>query len=337
MHMISQIAAVRQRQDWQNVLANAITNPAELLQVLGLDASLLMPMQQAAKQFSLRIPRAFVARMQKGNPYDPLLRQVLPLGEELQQHPEYSVDPLQEHTVNPIPGLLHKYKGRVLLTVAGACAINCRYCFRRHFPYAENNPGRVGWEKVISYIQADASIKEVIFSGGDPLLATDISLRDLIEKIAAITHVNTLRIHTRMPVVIPERITPELIKILSDTRLRSVMVLHCNHAQEIDNTVFAAMDKLQDAKITLLNQTVLLKGINDDAAILAGLSEILFACGILPYYLHLLDKVTGSAHFAVSEIIAKKIYAELLELLPGYLVPRLVKEVPGAYSKCPVV
>lgn len=336
MHTISQIPANRQRQEWQIALANVISNPEELLQVLELDASLLLPAMRAAQHFSLRVPRSFVSRMQKGNPADPLLLQVLPINQELIQHPEYSVDPLQEHTVNPRPGLLHKYHGRVLLTVAGACGINCRYCFRRNFPYNENNPGRIGWEKAFNYIQADCSIKEVIFSGGDPLIATDNVLQDLITKIADIPHVTTLRIHTRLPMVIPERITADLIDVLTSTRLQAVVVMHCNHAQEIDESVMAAMTKLREAKIILLNQAVLLKNINDDAAVLAELSEKLFSCGIIPYYLHLLDKVQGTAHYNVTASRGKKIHTELLALLPGYLVPRLVNEVPGKKSKCPV-
>lgn len=336
MHIIPRINTDWQLQDWQTAMSSAITDPAELLQVLALDASLLPIARLVAQQFALKVPHSFVSRMKKGDINDPLLRQILPLGEELNHHPEYSVDPLRENSVNPLPGLLHKYHGRVLLTVAGICGVNCRYCFRRNFPYEDNNPGRGGWEKVIDYIEADSSISEVIYSGGDPLIASDKNLKELTQRIAAIPHVKTLRIHTRMPIVIPMRVTSSLIDFLTCTRLRPVMVLHCNHPQEIDLSIEQAMRKLRDANITLLNQSVLLKEVNDNAEVLIELSEKLFSCGILPYYLHLLDRAQGTAHFAVSEFSAQQLFAELMQKLPGYLVPRLVREVPGAESKTPI-
>lgn len=321
--------------NWQQALKNVITNPHDLIKCLELDINLLPAAERAAKLFPLRVPKGFVARMQKGNINDPLLKQVLPLDAELNEVPGFSLDPLQESTYNPISGLIHKYQNRVLLTVTGACAINCRYCFRRHFPYNENNPGSSGWEKALTYIESDTSIKEVILSGGDPLLATDKALKNLIDKIASIPHIKILRIHSRLPIVLPERITDNLITYLTSTRLKVVMVLHCNHANEIDDTVFSVVELMRAAKITTLNQAVLLKGVNDSVTALVNLSEALFEIGILPYYLHLLDKVQGAAHFEVEEGKAKVIYQTLATYLPGYLVPKFVYEQPGALSKLP--
>ncbi|CAN5238454.1 EF-P beta-lysylation protein EpmB [soil metagenome] len=318
---------------WQQILANVITDPAELCRLLELDNKWIEPARLAAAKFPLRVPHGFVARMQKGNPYDPLLLQVLPLAAELHLHQDYSVDPLQEAATNPLPGLLHKYQGRVLLNIISACGIHCRYCFRRFFPYAENNPGSQGWEKVLDYIQQDSSIEEVIFSGADPLAANDRVLASLSQKIAAITHVKRLRIHTRMPIVIPARITAEFISWFTATRLQSILVVHCNHAQEIDASVMAAMQLLKTHGVTVLNQSVLLRDINDSVASLKALSEVLFSCGVLPYYLHLLDKVQGAAHFDVSEVEARELMRKLMLQLPGYLVPKLVREIAGEGSK----
>jgi len=274
--------------------------------------------------------------MKKGDIHDPLLQQILPLGAELQEHPGFVKDPLNETAVNPISGLLHKYHGRVLLTVIGTCAINCRYCFRRSFPYHENNPGTAGWEKALEYIANDSSITEVIFSGGDPLVATDKYLFTLSQKIAAIPHVKTLRIHTRLPIVLPERITTDFIEWFTSSRLKPVLVVHCNHPQEINEEVAVRLHKLRDAKITLLNQAVLLKNINDKADILIKLSETLFEHGVLPYYLHLLDRTRGTAHFEVEEARAKQLIAKIMQKLPGYLVPKLVREIAGAPAKSPI-
>lgn len=321
---------------WQNQLAQAICNPDELIQVLQLDADLIEPARLAAQQFSLRVPRGFVARMQLGNVEDPLLKQVLPLGVELNDKEGYSLDPLAEQAVNPIPGLLHKYYGRVLLTVTGTCGVNCRFCFRRYFPYEDNNPGSAGWERALNYIANDQSITEVIFSGGDPLAASDNHLSKLVQKIVSIEHVKTLRIHSRLPIVIPERITPEMLQWFTQTRLKPVLVTHCNHAQEINDTVCVAMEQLKRTGVTLLNQAVLLKGVNDTADALMALSEAVFAAGILPYYLHMLDKVQSVGHFEVSEAKALALHWQIAQKLPGYLVPRLVKEVPGAPAKLAV-
>lgn len=321
---------------WQIALKNSITDPAELLEFLDLDLALLPAAQAAVKLFPLRVPRGFVARMQKGNLQDPLLRQVLPLGIELAETPGFTQDPLQEKNANPIPGLLHKYHGRVLLTTVSSCAVNCRYCFRREFPYNENNPGNQGWDRVLDYIAQDKTISEIILSGGDPLVATDEYLETLCQKIAAIPHVKTLRIHSRLPIVLPARITDDFVKWVTALDLRVVLVTHCNHPQEIDSEVCEAFKRLRQSGITLLNQAVLLKEINDSAEVLVALSELLFDVGVLPYYLHLLDKVQGTAHFEVDEARAQKLLQEATRRLPGYLVPKLVREVAGAGAKLSV-
>lgn len=316
---------------WQKILAQGFATSAELLAFLNLPESLSS--QSAEKVFRTRVPRGFAARMQPQNPFDPLLLQVLAVEKELQAKDGFVTDPLVESEVNPMRGLIKKYHGRVLLTLTGACAINCRYCFRRHFPYEENNPGKQGWLKVMEHIMLDPSIHEVILSGGDPLLASDAVLANLLTQLEAIPHVKTLRFHTRLPVVLPERLTDELIQLLSSTSLKTVMVLHSNHAQELDDQVLQACIRLRKTGCILLNQSVLLAGINDDAMILAQLSDRLFACGVLPYYLHLLDKVDGAAHFDISAKKASSIFQTLQTLLPGYLVPKLVREEPGKRHK----
>lgn len=321
------------RYPWQEALANAVTDPAELLQILELDSSLLPAANRAAQLFNLRVPRGFIRRMQKNNSQDPLLQQVLPLQAELIATLGYTSDPLQERSANPLPGLLHKYKGRVLLTLAGSCSINCRYCFRRSFPYTENNPGRTGWEKVIDYIAEDHSITEVIFSGGDPLIVPDQSLQYISNKLAQLSHIKTLRIHTRIPIVLPERLTSPFIDWLAAFPLRKVIVLHSNHPQEFNDEVYVGLKLLRQANVTLLNQAVLLKGINDDINTLVALSETLFSAGVLPYYLHLLDKTQGTAHFEVNLANAQRLIKQMRETLPGYLVPRLVREIAGEKSK----
>lgn len=316
---------------WQEELSAAVQDPKELLQLLNLDISAYQN-YFADKSFKLRVPRSFVARMQKNNPSDPLFLQVWPSSKEGLSAADYSFDPLQEQDQNQLPGLLHKYSNRVLLITSGACAIHCRYCFRRHFDYAENNPGRKGWNKTFEYIEQHPSINEVILSGGDPLMMNDQTLAAFVQEIAKLTQIQRLRFHTRLPVVIPERITQGFLTALK-TRLQTVIVFHFNHPNEIDETVKTALTLLQDAGITLLNQSVLLKGINDCSDVLSQLSESLFKTGVLPYYLHLLDKVQGSSHFAVSRQKAKNIFQELMAKLPGYLVPKLVEERAGERSK----
>ncbi len=317
--------------NWQKILNQGFNSASELLQFLGLPPSLSNGLSERA--FKTRVPRGFVARMQMKNPQDPLLLQVLAVAEELQIRPDYSDDPLDESEANKIPGLLHKYHGRVLLTLVGACAVNCRYCFRRHFPYQDNNPSAQEWEQALSYISNDCTITEVILSGGDPLLLVDSKLTKFFHRLEKISHVKTIRIHSRIPIVLPERITEQFLETLRHSRLRKVVVLHCNHPQEIDKSVHAACHALKKAQCTLLNQSVLLKGINDQAETLASLSERLFDCGVLPYYLHVLDKVQGAAHFDTPLAQALMIYAQLQSLVPGYLLPKLAREDAGETSK----
>jgi EF-P beta-lysylation protein EpmB len=323
-------------ENWQQALANIIRDPQQLFELLQLDQSQLPAALTASQQFSLRVPHSFVERMEVGNPNDPLLLQVLPQGQELDYQPGFSTDPLEEAAANPRPGLIHKYHGRVLLVVSGACAINCRYCFRRHFPYGENNPGRKAWKNTLAYISDDTSISEVILSGGDPLTANDTVLTELIQHIEAIPHVRRLRIHSRLPIVIPQRIDEHCLAWMSKTRLQTVMVVHSNHANEISPAVGARLRAMQQAGITVLNQTVLLKNINDNSDALCELSESLFHYGVLPYYLHLLDKVQGAAHFITDEKKAGQLLGEMIKRLPGYLVPKLVRELPNEPSKTPI-
>ncbi len=318
---------------WQQHLSNAISDPAQLIRLLDLPDSLVEPARRAAQQFPLRVPQPFIDRMVKGDINDPLLKQVLPLDAELEPVPGFTTDPLAEMQSNPHDGLIHKYQGRVLLITTGACAINCRYCFRRHFPYQDNKLGPEQWQAILDYIRADSSIHEVLFSGGDPLATPDRRILAMLEDLADIPHLSRVRFHTRLPVVIPQRITPELISALTATRLQAVMVLHANHPNEINQQLADALVPMQQARITVLNQAVLLKGINDEVATLRQLSEKLFAAGVLPYYLFVLDPVAGSAHFDISDSDAQTLIRELQSQLPGYLLPRLAREVPGKPSK----
>lgn len=321
---------------WQIDLAHAVSDPAELLRLLELDTSLLEAARAAGREFPLRVPRAFVMRMRKRDSADPLLHQVLPLGEELVTAPGFGNDPVGDLASCATHGVLHKYRGRVLLITTGACAVNCRYCFRRHFPYIEENARSGHWQSALQYIGDDSSITEVILSGGDPLSLNDHILSALAEALQQIPHVKTLRIHSRQPVVLPSRIDDSLLGWLGPCRLRKVVVLHTNHAREIDATVTNAVTKLRTAGARVFNQSVLLKGVNDSVEALAALSEALFDAGVLPYYLHLLDRVRGAAHFEVTENRARELMHGLRARLPGYLVPRLVREIAGAPNKIPL-
>ncbi len=322
-------------QNWLNDLSNAISDPFTLLKLLKIDPTPWENGLAARKLFALRVPLSFVDKMEIGNPYDPLLRQILPLAQEFEVHQGYSVDPLEEQQ-NEIPGLLHKYHNRVLLIVKGGCAVNCRYCFRRHFPYSDNKGNKRQWQQSLEYIAAHPEINEVILSGGDPLMAKDHELQWLIEHIAAIPHIKRLRIHSRLPVVIPNRITDALCQILTETRLQTILVTHINHANEIDDALKTAMQKLKQANVTILNQGVLLKGVNDSVAALTDLSETLFDAGIQPYYLHVLDRVQGAAHFMVDDEIARQLMAGLITKVSGYLVPKLTREIGGRAGKTPL-
>lgn len=321
---------------WQEILSDLITDPKELLQILELDIASYPASQQALTEFPLKAPRPFVSRIAKGNWRDPLLLQILPTSNEEMQRPELVADPLGESESNPVPGLLHKYRGRVLLTTVPHCAIHCRYCFRRHFPYQDNAPSRSEWAQVIDYIGQDNTIEEVILSGGDPLAASDKHLKWLITQISQIPHVTSLRLHTRLPIVIPQRVTSELVNLLRDCKLQVVVVLHCNHGNELDQDVARALNTLSAIGVVLLNQAVLLKDVNDNSEALANLSKALFQLHVLPYYLHLPDKVAGTAHFQVSAERGRELVQHLQANLPGYLVPKLVKEQAGAVAKVPI-
>ena len=334
--MIPRSLQRQQPAHWQTLLSQCITDVETLWQTLDLPLSLLPQAQSAARRFRLRVPAGFVQRMHRGDPADPLLRQVLPLGDELVEIPGYTTDPLEELNAMPVPGLLHKYPGRVLLTLTGACAVNCRYCFRRHYPYSEANPTREHWPATLEYLAQREQINEVILSGGDPLTLTDTRLASMAEDLASISHISTLRLHSRVPVVLPERIDTALLDWMSTSRLRVVLVIHCNHANEIDASVVTAMRQLASAGVILLNQSVLLRGVNDDAKTLCKLSHRLFTAGVLPYYLHQLDPVQGAGHFAVSDAEAYRLMENLRSVLAGYLVPRLVRETPGESAKTPL-
>lgn len=317
---------------WQRELAQAITTPEELFASLDLDTADLEAARAAAGAFGLRVTRSFLARMRRGDRADPLLRQVLPLGDELRDVADYGPDPLHERAALRAANLLHKYDGRALLITTQACAIHCRYCFRREFPYSEQE-GR--WRAALRVIAEDASIEEVILSGGDPLSLSDANLEQITAALAGIPHVRRIRVHTRQPIVLPARVDEGLCAWLRGVRQPVVFVVHANHPNEIDADVRAACGKLRAAGATLLNQSVLLAGVNDAVETLSELSEALFDAGVLPYYLHLPDRVRGTAHFAVDETRARAIMTGLAARLPGYLVPRLVREVPGAPAKMP--
>ncbi|KPQ25615.1 MAG: EF-P beta-lysylation protein EpmB [Halomonas sp. HL-48] len=321
---------------WQQQLSRAVRDPAVLCQRLGLSDKWLPGARTGHQLFEVCVPDAYLSRIAPGDPGDPLLRQVLPLDEEAMSLPGFVADPLEEADHQPASGLIHKYAGRVLLIASPACAINCRYCFRRHFPYADNAPSRAQWQQALDYLHTDTSLQEAILSGGDPLAANDRQLAWLVEQLDAIPHLKRLRIHTRLPVVIPDRIDDALLDWLSATRLQKVVVLHINHPNEIDQAVVDACNRLKQAGVTLLNQSVLLRHVNDSADTLAALSERLFEAGILPYYLHVLDPVQGAGHFDVSDDEARALINALLPRLPGFLMPRLVREIPGEESKTPL-
>ena len=318
--------------DWKVQLSQSKMTSAELLSYLKLDEHPLVD-PEAEKLFELRVPEAYLNKIKKGDPTDPLLLQILPQNKEFLEVPGFSDNPLDEGKYNPVRGLFHKYENRVLLIASSTCAINCRYCFRRTFPYDEHRQSRSDWQEALDYIRSNKQIDEVIFSGGDPLIQTNQSLLWLLSEVDSIKHITRIRIHTRMLTSLPDRLDEELYIGLKALKTSLVIVTHCNHPNELGSDLLPIFKKLKLANITLLNQSVLLKDINNDASILSELSKKLFHLGILPYYLFLLDPVAGSAHFEVSDYDAKRLYKELQAKLPGYLVPRLSKEEPGNTSK----
>ncbi|MDQ1210568.1 EF-P beta-lysylation protein EpmB [Acinetobacter baylyi] len=326
-----------QEQNWQSQLSDLITDPFELLDQLDISSEqLLSGAILASDTFKLRVPRAFINKMQKADPFDPLLLQVLPHHLELEDHPEFVTDPLGEEEANQLPGVLHKYQSRFLLTLTGACAVHCRYCFRRHFPYQENLPKNNDWPQIQNYIQQHPLINEVILSGGDPLTLTNHKLKIWIERLESLPQVKILRIHSRVPIVIPNRIDEELLSLLENSRLRIIMVVHSNHAAELDDFTCNQLHKLSLRNVTVFNQAVLLKGVNDSAQTLIELSQRLFDARVMPYYLHVLDKVKGAQHFDLESSKVDSLYKEVLAGLPGYLVPKLVREIAGEKNKTPL-
>ncbi|AKC32572.1 lysine 2 3-aminomutase YjeK [Candidatus Pantoea carbekii] len=323
--------------NWIQQLSNVVTDPHELLKMLALDQHKnLIIGANARTLFPLRVPLSFIQRMTIGNPQDPLLLQVLTSSQEFNNVIGYHTDPLNEYNSMIIPNLLHKYKNRVLLLTKGACAINCRYCFRRYFPYQHFPFNKSSWKIAINYISSHLELDEVILSGGDPLMAKDHELAWLVKLLSNIPHLKRLRIHSRLPVVIPSRITEQLCEIFFRTRLQVLLVSHINHKQEINSDLYYSMKMLTQSGVTLLNQSVLLRNVNDKAETLANLSNSLFDIGILPYYLHVLDKVKGTAHFFVSDDQACALVRELLTMVSGYMVPKLTREIIGELSKTPL-
>ena len=314
---------------WQIELSDAISSVDELVDELEL--GYLKTELAQSPDFRLRVPRAFVRKMQKGNADDPLLKQVLPVHAETAS--SGLADPVGDLNAMTVPGLLHKYQGRVLLVTTGACAIHCRYCFRRHFPYASSNPRRNEWQQALAYLKAHGEINEVILSGGDPLVLDNARLHQLLSALEEIPHIQWLRIHTRLPVVLPSRIDDGLLDILHGLRFTKTVVIHANHANELMSDEFESLQRLATSGCMLLNQSVLLKGINDSPTSLLDLSTRLYQASVLPYYLHMLDPVRGALHFQVSQRRAIEILDILRASLPGFLVPRLVREIPGEASK----
>ncbi len=329
--------SVLKNQNWQRVLATAVRNPNELLRMLNLSDEVCAREVYFPDDFKLLVPVSYVERMQKGNWDDPLLKQVLPTVNETREMPGYVADPVGDLNAAVSTGILHKYQGRVLLITTGACPVHCRYCFRQHFPYSDFLIEKAHWQKTLDQIKVDKTIHEVILSGGDPLMLADDRLRAICQDVASLKHVKTIRFHTRVPVFIPERINTSFLSCMSDLNINKVMVVHINHANEIDEAVAQSLRALQQAGFTLLNQSVLLRGINDSVASLQELSMKLFDLGVLPYYLHQLDRVAGAAHFEVGRAEALSIMNRLKEILPGYLVPRYVEEISGKRSKQAIV
>ncbi len=323
-------------QSWQNAMKCAIRNSRELCVALDLNPEFVQPSVDGESQFPVFVPLEFLGRMRQGDANDPLLLQVLPRAEESIVDSAFDSDPVGDLHAEKAPGLLHKYVGRVLLILSGVCGVHCRYCFRRHYPYSTAPKSIERWLPALAYIQNDPSIHEVILSGGDPLTVVDEHLSELVERLDAIPHLTRLRIHTRLPVVIPQRVDEHLCGWLARTRLSKWVVLHINHSQEIDVHVMDAISRLRRTGATVLNQAVLLRGVNDTVEQLESLCNRLVDCGVLPYYLHQLDRVSGATHFEVDRERGLAMIVELANRLPGYAVPKYVVETAGQTSKTPI-
>ncbi len=334
--MITANSHSAQPKSWQQLWREAVRDPRELLKMLALPHLASQISDQAAARFPVRVPIGFIAKMRRGDAKDPLLRQVLPLLEEDQLAEGFSFDAVGDAAAKGGTGIIHKYEGRALLITTGSCAIHCRYCFRQHFPYAEETAASSHWSEAIAYLKSDISISELILSGGDPLSLSTAKLKELTDALAEIPHIKRLRIHTRLPVVLPERVDAELLAWLDNLRWPVALVVHANHANELGLDVADAILRLRQHDVTVLNQAVLLKGVNDGVAEQIQLSERLFEIGVLPYYLHQLDKVQGASHFQIPDQQARDIHQSMMRALPGYLVPKLVQEVPGEASKTPL-
>ena len=322
--------------DWRELWRDAIRDPRELLELLGLEHLSGRLSDAAAKQFPLRVPRGFATLMRHGDPDDPLLRQVLPIDDEERLVPGFGLDAVGDGPARAATGVIHKYEGRALLVATGSCAVHCRYCFRRHFPYAEETAAANRWQAAIDYLRADPSISELLLSGGDPLSLSTAKLAELTDSLRDLPSLQRLRLHTRLPVVLPERVDDALLDWLRGLPWPVAIVIHANHPAELDARVGGALARLRETGALLLNQSVLLRGVNDDVDVLAALSDRLFEVGVLPYYLHQLDRVAGVAHFEVDDTSARRLHSELQSRLPGYLVPRLVREIAGASGKTPL-
>lgn len=334
--MITANSCSAQPKSWQMLWRESVRDPRELLKMLDLTHLAGQISDEAAAQFPLRVPVGFVAKMRRGDSNDPLLRQVLPILDEEQLAEGFSLDAVGDAAAKGGTGVIHKYRGRALLITTGSCAIHCRYCFRRHFPYAGETAASQHWSEAIDYLKSDTSITEVILSGGDPLSLSTAKLKELTDALTRLPHIRRLRIHTRLPVVLPERVDDELLAWLGNLSWPVAVVIHANHANELADDVANAVVKLRNRHITVLNQAVLLKGVNDNAQGQIELSERLFEIGVLPYYLHQLDKVQGAAHFQIGDQQARDIHQSMMRALPGYLVPKLVQEIAGEASKTPL-
>ncbi len=321
--------------DWRQQIRQALRTPAELLDFLDLPCP--PALRGARPAFPLLVPLAFARRMRRGDRGDPLLRQVLPDVDEGRLVSGFDSDPVGDLHSRRAPGVLHKYHGRLLLILTGACAVHCRYCFRQEFPYPQERASGRRWHEAVDYLHGAEDVEEIILSGGDPLMLPTAQLEDLTCKLAGFGHIKRLRLHTRMPVVLPDRVTPRLERWMQSLPWPLVVVIHANHAAEFDDEVDQALARLRASGAHVLNQAVLLAGVNDRADELVALMQRGFTAGALPYYLHQLDRVRGAQRFEVPLDRARALSDELRRRLPGYLVPKLVQEVPGMPYKTPIL